>query len=43
MNNILIILNGPPYGTERGRIKARSEHVIHADKVLIFQQAPTIA
>ncbi len=36
MKNILIILNDPPYGTERSTMKVLSEHTLNADKVLVF-------
>ena len=37
MNNILIILNDPPYGTGCSTMQVPSERTLHADKVLVFQ------
>lgn len=37
MNNILVILNHPPYAARRSTIQVLSERTLHADNVLVFQ------
>ena len=35
MNNILIILNDPSYGTERSTMQVLPERTLHADSILM--------
>jgi hypothetical protein len=37
MNNILVILNDPPYAARRGTMQVLSEGTLHADNALAFQ------
>jgi hypothetical protein len=37
MNNILVILNDPPYAAGCGTVQVLSEGTLHADNALAFQ------